>query len=841
MRAVPSCATSWRTTLYSVAAAHRLSGELGLSPAVAAILARRGYADVEEARRFLAGDERHDAFEFAGMEETCRLILEHVERGSRILVHGDYDVDGVCSTAILVRVLRLLGAEPSWHLPSRFDEGYGVSRETVERAAARGTGLLITADCGVSAVGEVERALELGMDVVVTDHHRPGERLPPCPVVHPVAGGYPFDSLCAAGVAHKLAEALLASSGGQVARAGEDLDLVAVATVADVVPLAGENRRLVRSGLRALGRTRKPGLRALMRVAALDAGAISAHAVGFRLAPRLNAAGRLGRADAALELLLTPDEDRAAKVADELDLLNRERQSVETGILFAAEAAVAEQSEQAAYVIAGEGWHPGVIGIVASRLVELHHRPCVVVALDGDGGRGSGRSIAAYDLHAGLAACSSHLRRFGGHRAAAGLEIDAVRVEPFRRALAAHAAYVLPPGALEPVEPVDAVVPGGSLGLELAEELERLGPFGHGNPRPALLVPAAAIGAVTAMGEEGRHSRFTVSSGGARARAVAFRTSQGTLAAAAEAPQDAAVTLELNEWNGAVEPRLVLRALCRTRVGLCEEVTAGEDFWTAVDRELLATDPSRWATSPVGGTRTVCDRRGEGVAGVAGDLLTSGESVLLVCADVARRRATLAERIAGLSPTESVRLASWDALAAAPALAAPFEHIVAVDPPPAAVGEEVLAAAPAAGEGFAHLAFGPAEAEFALRVAERGLDLRDALAEVYRGLRDRSGPNGAGAAGGSDLEEVLRGGGPYPREPATCGWVLRVLTELGLVSLDRPAAGGPVARLAAADRTELERSPAFRAYRQRLAEAERYLGALIAARPEQARRPAVAA
>src|SRR4051812_14624657 len=295
--------------------------------------------------------------------------------------------------------------------------------ETVERLAASGAGLLLTADCAVTAVAEVARARELGLEVVVTDHHRPGPELPDCVIVHPALGDHPFRELCAAAVAHKLSEAAYRLAGRDPADLRADLDLVGLATVADVVPLRGENRRLVREGLSAIGRTSKPGLRALMKVAGVELGGVTEHAVGFRLAPRLNAAGRLQRADAALELLLTEDERRAGDVADELDLLNQERQDTETRILFEAEAARAEHPEAPAYVLAGQGWPPGVIGIVASRMVERYNRPCVVISLDGDGGRGSGRSIGPFDLHAALAACSGHLRRFGGHRAAAGLRI----------------------------------------------------------------------------------------------------------------------------------------------------------------------------------------------------------------------------------------------------------------------------------------------------------------------------------------------------------------------------------------------------------------------------------
>jgi single-stranded-DNA-specific exonuclease len=488
----------------------------------------------------------------------------------------------------------------------------------------------VTADCGITAVDQVDAARAAGMDVIVTDHHRPGERLPDCTLVHPALGGYPYPDLCAAGVALKLSEALRGPE------AEEDLDLAALATVCDLVPLRGENRRIVREGLAALAGTRKPGLRALMAVAAVEPGEVSEQTLGFRLGPRLNAAGRMQRADAALELLMTADEVRAEEVARELELLNRDRRDAESRILFAAEAACSEQLAAGALVVAGDGWHPGVVGIVASRLVERFHRPCVVIALDGDVGRGSGRSIPAYDLHAGLSASAQHLRRFGGHSAAAGLEIARDRVDGFRRALARHAGGGLSPRDLVAVERVDAVVPGGVLGLPLAEELERLRPFGAGNPQPTLLVPAARVEGITRMGQEGRHARFTVVTGGARSRAVAFGSSPGSLATL-DGPYELALRLERNCWNGAVEPRALLRALSPTRPG--ELRVLGEDgtFWERLERGL---DPDPPPAPPPPGT-PVRDRRGEGFAGVVGDLLTSGQSVLVAVADVPRRRASL--------------------------------------------------------------------------------------------------------------------------------------------------------------------------------------------------------
>jgi single-stranded-DNA-specific exonuclease len=825
MAAMAPARVRWDCSPYSYAAAARLGAELGLSDVAAAILVRRGFGEPAAARRFLAAAERHDPRSMAGMDAAVERILAHVERGSRIVVHGDYDVDGVCSTAVLVRALRRLGAEPRWHLPSRGEDGYGLSAATVERLAAAGTALIVTVDCGISSADEVALAASLGIEVVVTDHHRPGERLPDCPIVHPALGGYGCPELCAAGVAYKLAEALHAAAGQDPAAASEDLDLVALATVCDVVPLVDENRRLVREGLQALARTRKPGLRALMRVAAVDPAGLDAGSLGFRLGPRINAAGRIARADAALELVLTEDAGRAAEIADELDLLNRRRQDVETRITFAAEAARAEQDAQAAFVLAGEDWHPGVIGIVASRLVERHHRPCILVALGPDGGRGSGRSIGAFDLHAGLAGCSGLLRRFGGHRMAAGLEIDAEAVDEFRRVFAAHAASVLSPQDLLPVQRVDAVAPAAELGLGLAEELGRLAPFGHGNPEPTLLVPGARLGDVRAMGEEGAHARFTLAGGGARARAVAFRTAPGSLRALEHEPQHVAVRLEANEWNGAVEPRLVLRGLAPAAGAACAVLGEGGDFWALALAEL-ERDPAAWAPPPGPPLRTVVDVRGRGAAGVVADLLSSGGDVLVVVADVLRRRQGV-ERVLGgvaasLGLSGALALASWDAVVSDPALAARFPHVVALDPAPDPAGEAVLAASPAppAQAAFAHLAWGPAEAAFALRVAEAELELRPALAEVFRGLRDRGG------AEGEQLAALLRGGGRHPRRAAVCGRLLRVLCELGLVELD---AAGRSCRALDAPRTELDRSAAHRSYAARLDAMRQHLGAAPAA------------
>jgi single-stranded-DNA-specific exonuclease len=547
-----------------------LERELRISEPLAQILVRRGLAEPARARAFLAADEEHPPTAFADIERAVEPILRHVCSGERITIHGDYDVDGICSTAVLVRSLRRLGANVDWYLPDRASDGYGLNLLTVQRLAAQGTRLLVTVDCAITAVDEVARALELGMEVVVTDHHAPRADgvLPDAPIVHPALCSYPCVDLCATAVAFKLAIALehAAAAGSAHANAGdasggraleEDLDLVALATIADVVKLVGENRTLVRRGLRALAGTAKPGLRALMAVARVDPGKLNERSVAFALAPRLNAAGRLYRADAPLELILTEEESRAVQVAEELGRANHERRQVELRIRYDAEAQIAALGDRAAYVLAGEDWHAGVIGIVASRLAERHRRPVVLIALSGDVGKGSGRSIDAFDLLGGLTACGGHLRRFGGHRAAAGLEIERGRVEEFAEAFCAHTEEVLSIADTAPLERVDAVVGCDQLGMELAEELLSLAPFGRGNPGVSLLVADAVFADLRPMGE-GKHVRFTVESGGARSRGVAFGTG-GRLPVAAGELAEATFTLEINEWNGVTEPRLLLR------------------------------------------------------------------------------------------------------------------------------------------------------------------------------------------------------------------------------------------------------------------------------------------
>jgi single-stranded-DNA-specific exonuclease len=562
-----------------------LAAELGVSWTTAAVLARRGLAEPARARVFLEGAlPGHDPFALGDMSEAVEVIRAAVARRARICVHGDYDADGICATALAICLLRELGADPARHLPSRFEEGYGLNGQTLGRLAEEGVELVLTVDCGISAVDEVSEARRLGLEVVVTDHHRPDDRFPECPVVAPLKGGYPFKGLCGTAVVWKVAEALL---GAEHPFLDRHLDVVALATVADVVPLLDESRALALTGLRRLAQTQKPGLRALMQVARVDPAACDEGAIGFRLAPRINASGRLCRPEAALDLLLTEDADEARRLALQLEELNRERQAVEERILRAAvdeiESWPTARRRRRGYVVAGADWHEGVIGIVASRLVERYGRPVVLIA----GAKGSGRAPGAFDLHAALRACAGELERFGGHRAAAGLTIDPVRIDAFAEAFAAHADAELTDDDLRPRVAVDAIVTGSELGLGLCEELGRLAPFGLGNPGVTLLVDGCELTGLGTVGD-GRHLRFRVRQHGQDAgSAIAFGFGAQLDRFRRPGRYDVAFRLQENRWQGFVSPQLVVRRIFdaderydELRNWLAEQWRAGEAAWT---------------------------------------------------------------------------------------------------------------------------------------------------------------------------------------------------------------------------------------------------------------------
>ncbi|HTR74392.1 MAG TPA: single-stranded-DNA-specific exonuclease RecJ [Solirubrobacterales bacterium] len=870
---MPETAKAFAADPYDYADVRAVADALGLSAPVAVTLVRRGYRTPDEARAFLAADESHPPEAFRGMDEVVALVRTAIEAGERITVHGDFDVDGVSATALLVSTLRDLGADCDWLIPDRIADGYGLGGENVEKLATRGTALLITVDCGITAVEQVAQAQELGMEVIITDHHQRDEELPGCLILHPEVSGYPFESLCGTAVAWKLATAL---RGGAAER---DLDLVALATVADVVPLVGENRALVKRGLAEMRRAKRIGLRALMEASRCEPNRLDEGDLAFRLAPRINAAGRLYRADAGVELLLSEDDDRARQIAVELGRANSERRATEREVDAAAEAARRELPDELreanGLVLAGEGWHPGVVGIVASRLVERHHRPVVVISLDGEGGgRGSGRSIPGFDLHAALEACSEHLESFGGHKAAAGLSLKAVDLDAFRAAFATYANETLGEDDLKRTERIDAMVGGVGLGLDLAEELTQLAPFGMGNPGVRLMVPSARVTDQRTMGEEGKHSRFSLHSGSHRALGVAFGRS--SLGVDDDEMLDAAVRLEVNHWNGAVEPRVVLREV----YPLHEKADAlsphpcecdDAEWWARFEAELhrdLTTQGNavernrRIATERLHGTaggspRHVVQGAGSSPTATIAELVSSGAGVLAVAADASRRAALAngatglarfnggaalvgchrcgAATVAGLAARAQSGLALVDyaALAMAPDLAVSFEHVVLVDAPrsPADVARATLplgAPVPTyppneggdgragASAGFLHPMFSAAERDFGTGVLAAQAPSRETIAGVFRALRE------GGELSGQGLRAALAGPGPHPLAPETAARAFRVLLELGLVTGDTSAGDGLVG-VVSSEGTDLERSAAFRVYGQEHSEALSFL------------------
>ncbi len=525
------------------AGARRLAAGLGTPPLVAQVLGQRGYETVAPARRFLNPDlsALHPPEAMPGLVEAAERLVAAARAAEPIVIYGDYDVDGMTAAAILWKALRLADANVRVYVPHRLEEGYGLNPEAVDQLAAEGARVLVTVDCGISGQDEVARARDLGLDVIVTDHHEPDpDRLPAAlALVNPKLPGssYPFRDLAGAGVAMKLAWAIGQALSGRdrVSPAFREFliaatGLAALGTIADVVPLVGENHVLASFGLRALSASEHPGIAALREVSRLQGKPIDAYHIGYVLGPRLNAAGRMGHAGEAVALLTSAGPDAAMEIARDLDRQNRRRRDVEQQILQEADEQVAatfSPDRDAAIVAAGPGWHTGVIGIVASRLVEKYHRPTILIGTDEDRAQGSGRSIPGFHLFQALSACRRHLTTFGGHTMAAGLRLPAQAVEPFRRAFLAHAAEMLTADDLTPRLTVDAEVDPGHLDLETARALERLGPFGAGNPRPVFATRRVrVVGQPTRIGRRGNHLAMHVTSGGRARRCVGWRLGQ---------------------------------------------------------------------------------------------------------------------------------------------------------------------------------------------------------------------------------------------------------------------------------------------------------------------------
>ncbi|AMV39396.1 single-stranded-DNA-specific exonuclease RecJ [Planctomyces sp. SH-PL62] len=561
--------TRWRIQPFDRDQIAALSRGAGIAPLVAQVLINRGVRDPERARVFLESrlNGLNDPESLPGAVEAADRVVRAIRDDRSIVIYGDYDVDGVCGVSVLWAALKLAGAKRvAYYIPHRVQEGYGVNPDAVRRIAEEHPGaLVVTVDCGISAVAESRLARELGLELIVTDHHTIGPELPPADVVvHPrlPGGSYPFGDLCGAAVAFKLAWQICKSFGdGKKASPHlrdylvQSLGLVAMATVADVVPLKDENRILVRHGLAGVMASPTTGMRALMKVAnCLGRSKLTAGTVGFNLAPRINAAGRLERAMRAVEMLTTSDDALADQIADELNAVNQRRQEVERAIVHEAQEQIRSEGglkDRGAIVLGRKEWHPGVIGIVASRLVEIYHRPTILVAFGQEFAQGSARSVPGFNIYEAIQACSEGLIGFGGHSAAAGVRMSEGHFATFAERFDAHCRTLLTPELRERVLTIDAEVSLAMLNLNVVQDLEKLEPHGMGNPRPLFLASQArVVGEPRAVGEGKKHLQLKIGQGSAVFKAVAWNMAEKGKDLAHDVECSVVFHPGVDEWNG---------------------------------------------------------------------------------------------------------------------------------------------------------------------------------------------------------------------------------------------------------------------------------------------------
>ncbi|WP_341356620.1 single-stranded-DNA-specific exonuclease RecJ [Rossellomorea sp. y25] len=554
--------TRWMMTESDQHKISELANELKVPSLVAKLLINRDLDDVEEARNFLfdTGDSFHDPFLFEDMKKATERIHKAIENGERILVYGDYDADGVSSTSVLMTVLRDIGADVEFYIPNRFSEGYGPNEGAFRWAKDEEFTLIITVDTGISAVNEAKLAKELEIDLIITDHHEPGPELPPAfALIHPKVEGttYPFGELAGVGVAFKLAHALYGELPTHL------LDLAAIGTIADLVPLRGENRLLAKRGISQLRVSNRLGIKALCRIANAQQQEITEESIGFMIAPRINAVGRLGDADPAVDLMLTEDAEEAKALAEEIDSLNKERQAIVSQMTEEAVEMVENDfplNENAVLVIGKEGWNPGVVGIVASRLVDKFYRPTIVLSFDSEKGtaKGSARSITGFDLFKNLSTCRDILPHFGGHPMAAGMTLQLDDVAQFRNRLNELASTELTEDDLIPVTQLDASVTVDEISVESIEKLQLLAPFGMHNPKPKWIIDSVSIEHYKKIGSAQNHLKLVLEDNGIQLDGVGFGL--GELADHMTPFSNASVIgeLSINEWNNRKKPQLFL-------------------------------------------------------------------------------------------------------------------------------------------------------------------------------------------------------------------------------------------------------------------------------------------
>ncbi|WHY18362.1 single-stranded-DNA-specific exonuclease RecJ [Paenibacillus sp. G2S3] len=559
--------TRWQSPAADPDIVRDMARSLSISPLLSSLLVTRGMNTPHEALSFMDGgvEAPHDPFLLKGMSEAVPRIRKALKEEEHILIYGDYDADGVSSTALMIHLLRYLGASFDIYIPHRSNEGYGLHNHALDWALQQGVSLIITVDTGISAYHQIAYANELGIDVIVTDHHEPPEllpeaytlinpKLPDCP--------YPFKGLAGVGVAYKLAQAMLGEQTPE-----EWAEIAAIGTVADLMPLLGENREIVRNGLVSMRNSRFPGIRALLGVSGVTMSTVSAVNIAFGMAPRINASGRLDHAGRAVALLTTEHADEAEQLAGELDLLNKERQLVVERIVVEATAKLEQMTQGGEIpdiiVLAGEGWNVGVVGIVASKLLERYYRPVIILDIHPETGmcKGSARSIPGLDIYAALSSCSNLMDHFGGHPAAAGMSLHQDGLEAFAAALNEYAATVLTPEHFIPVTSADAEVSISDLSLQTALELERLAPFGMSNPLPKFIIRGATVKETRTMGQEGKHLKIVLQQGKSTIEALAFGKGDLAKLLPVGTPINVLAELSINEWNGSRKPQLMLQDL----------------------------------------------------------------------------------------------------------------------------------------------------------------------------------------------------------------------------------------------------------------------------------------
>ncbi len=555
----------WRVRTADQDVVRSLSEGLGVSEVLARLLAGRGFTEVAEVEAFLNPtlDKLLDPFLMKDMNTAVQRISRAIEQDERIWIYGDYDVDGITAISLLSRFFMWLGHPVAYYIPDRLEEGYGISEAGVKRVRELGCDLMISVDCGITSMDRVVQARELGMDVIITDHHEPQAVVPDAvAVINPKQADcpYPEKSLSGVGIAFKLAQAL-APHFMEAPVAQELLQIAALGTVADIVPLVGENRVLVKHGINALRKCPVVGASALMKVSAVDPLKISTGHIGFMLAPRINASGRIGQPQKGVELLITEDPENAAGLAEELNILNEERQQIEKRIFKEAVEmleSLPDQKNQRVLVVAGEGWHPGVIGIVASRLVERYYRPCILLNRDGDTAKGSARSIEGFNLFEALCSAQALLQKFGGHEMAAGMTLETQNVDALRAALNQYAESALTEDDLIPRIHAECVLDARHLQFTLLDDLDTLEPFGPGNPRPVFLYKGLTIDQRRLMGKNQEHVKLVTHDGNRIFEAIGFRWHDPARFKPGQ-QVDLAFVLERNTFNGVESLQLQMR------------------------------------------------------------------------------------------------------------------------------------------------------------------------------------------------------------------------------------------------------------------------------------------